>query len=145
MDYNRAGVPLIEIVSKPCIHSAKQASAYAMAVRAIYNISTQVTVIWKGIAKDRYQHLSQKKGETKFRNKVEIKNMNSFSFMEMAIESEVKRQIKEYESHPEKDPNEVIVQSTFRWDPEKKQTVLMRRKEGADDYRYFPEPDLPLY
>lgn len=144
VDYNRAGVPLIEIVSKPCIHSAKQASAYAMAVRAILQyIDASDCNMEEGSLRIDTNISVRKKGEKEFRNKVEIKNMNSFSFMEMAIEAEVKRQIREYESHPDKDPQEVIQQSTFRWDPEKKQTVLMRRKEGADDYRYFPEPDLP--
>ncbi len=69
--------------------------------------------------------------------------MNSFTFMGMAIEAEVKRQIREYVANPDKDPNTVIAQATYRWDPEKKETVLMRRKESADDYRYFFEPDLP--
>jgi len=69
--------------------------------------------------------------------------MNSFSFMEKAIEAEVARQIEEYEANPDKDPKKVIGQATYRWDPDKKQTVLMRQKEYAEDYRYFPEPDLP--
>lgn len=144
VDYNRAGVPLIEIVSKPCIHSAKEASAYAMAVRAILQyIDASDCNMEEGSLRIDTNISVRKKGETEFRNKIEIKNMNSFSFMEMAIEAEVKRQIREYESNPNKDPSEVIHQSTYRWDPEKKQTVMMRRKEGADDYRYFPEPDLP--
>jgi aspartyl-tRNA(Asn)/glutamyl-tRNA(Gln) amidotransferase subunit B len=144
VDYNRAGVPLIEIVSKPCIHSAKEASAYAMAVRAILQyIDASDCNMEEGSLRMDTNISVRKKGEQGFRNKIEIKNMNSFSFMEMAIEAEVKRQIREYESNPNKDPNEVIQQSTYRWDPEKKQTVLMRRKEAADDYRYFPEPDLP--
>ena len=76
------------------------------------------------------------------RNKIEIKNMNSFSFMELAIKSEINRQIEEYLNHPNMPHDQVIQQATYRWDPEKKETVLMRRKETADDYRYFPEPDL---
>ncbi len=68
--------------------------------------------------------------------------MNSFSFMEMAIKSEVHRQIEAYLNNPQLPTDQVIHQSTYRWDPEKKETVLMRRKETADDYRYFPEPDL---
>lgn len=144
VDYNRAGVPLIEIVSKPCIHSAKEASAYAMAVRAILQyIDASDCNMEEGSLRMDTNISVRKKGEQGFRNKIEIKNMNSFSFMEMAIEAEVKRQIREYESNPNKDPKDVIQQSTYRWDPEKKQTVLMRRKEAADDYRYFPEPDLP--
>jgi aspartyl-tRNA(Asn)/glutamyl-tRNA(Gln) amidotransferase subunit B len=81
-------------------------------------------------------------GEKSLRNKIEIKNMNSFSNMEQALESEIKRQIREYTSNPSKPPGEVIRQATYRWDPEKNETVLMRSKETADDYRYFPEPDL---
>ena len=81
-------------------------------------------------------------GEQGLRNKIEIKNMNSFNFLEMALESEIKRQIKEYTNNPHKPHKEVIRQATFRWDPDKKQTILMRTKETSDDYRYFPEPDL---
>ncbi len=84
----------------------------------------------------------RRRGEKGLRNKIEIKNMNSFSNMEMALEAEIKRQIREYTANPGKPPREVIQQATYRWDPEKKETVLMRRKEQADDYRYFPEPDL---
>jgi aspartyl-tRNA(Asn)/glutamyl-tRNA(Gln) amidotransferase subunit B len=62
--------------------------------------------------------------------------------MEMALESEIKRQIREYTQNPDTPVDEVIKQATYRWDPEKKETVIMRRKEQADDYRYFPEPDL---
>jgi aspartyl-tRNA(Asn)/glutamyl-tRNA(Gln) amidotransferase subunit B len=82
------------------------------------------------------------KGEKGLRNKIEIKNMNSFSFMEMALKAEIHRQIEEYLNHPNVPHHQVIQQATYRWDPEKKETVLMRRKETADDYRYFPEPDL---
>jgi aspartyl-tRNA(Asn)/glutamyl-tRNA(Gln) amidotransferase subunit B len=82
------------------------------------------------------------KGEQGLRNKIEIKNMNSFNFMELALKSEIYRQIEEYLNHPDMPSDEVIQQATYRWDPEKKETVLMRRKETADDYRYFPEPDL---
>jgi aspartyl-tRNA(Asn)/glutamyl-tRNA(Gln) amidotransferase subunit B len=85
----------------------------------------------------------KKKTEDKLRNKIEIKNMNSFNFIEMAIDAEVKRQIKIYTKDPDKDPKTLVPQSTFRWDPEAKVTRLMRLKEAAEDYRYFPEPDLP--
>jgi aspartyl-tRNA(Asn)/glutamyl-tRNA(Gln) amidotransferase subunit B len=69
--------------------------------------------------------------------------MNSFHFLEMAIESEVARQISLYINNPHKTQQELIPPGTYRWDPETKETVLMRTKESADDYRYFPEPDLP--
>jgi aspartyl-tRNA(Asn)/glutamyl-tRNA(Gln) amidotransferase subunit B len=85
----------------------------------------------------------RKKGETALRNKTEIKNMNSFNFMEKALNLEAARQIRLYEAHPDKPQDELVRQETYRWDPERGDIVLMRRKEGADDYRYFPEPDLP--
>lgn len=144
VDYNRAGVPLIEIVSEPCIHSPKQAVAYATAIKAILEyIDASDCNMEEGSLRIDANISVRPKGEKTLRNKIEIKNMNSFSFMEMAIESEIKRQVREYLMHPSKNVNDVIIQSTYRWDPEKKETVLMRRKEKAEDYRYFPEPDLP--
>lgn len=143
VDYNRAGVPLIEIVSKPCIHSPEEAMAYAMAVKAILQyIDASDCNMEEGSLRFDANISVRKIGEQGLRNKIEIKNMNSFTFMGMALESEIKRQIKLYRANPDKDPGEVIQQATYRWDPDKKQTVLMRRKEEADDYRYFPEPDL---
>lgn len=143
IDYNRAGVPLIEIVSKACIHNAREAVAYAMAVKAILQyIDACDCNMEEGSLRMDINISVRLKGETGLRNKIEIKNMNSFSNMEMAIEAEVKRQIREYTNNPDKPVDQVISQATYRWDPEKKETVLMRRKEHADDYRYFPEPDL---
>ncbi|MBA3816800.1 MAG: Asp-tRNA(Asn)/Glu-tRNA(Gln) amidotransferase subunit GatB [Parachlamydiaceae bacterium] len=143
VDYNRAGVPLIEIVSEACIHSGREAVAYAMAVKAILQyIDACDCNMDEGSLRIDTNISVRLKGETGLRNKIEIKNMNSFSNMEMAIEAEVKRQIREYTQNPDKPLADVISQSTYRWDPDKKETVLMRRKEHADDYRYFPEPDL---
>lgn len=143
VDYNRAGCPLIEIVSEPCIHTAEEASAYAMAVKAILQyIDASDCNMEEGSLRIDTNISVRPKGETTLRNKIEIKNMNSFSFMEMAIKSEVYRQIEEYLQNPTTPHADVIHQATYRWDPEKKETVLMRRKETADDYRYFPEPDL---
>lgn len=143
VDYNRAGVPLIEIVSEPCIHSAKEAVAYCMAVKAILQyIDASDCNMEEGSLRVDANISVRPKGEKELRNKSEIKNMNSFSNMEMAIESEIKRQIREYNNHPGIPHQEVIKQATYRWDPEKKETVLMRSKERAEDYRYFPEPDL---
>lgn len=143
VDYNRAGCPLIEIVSEPCIHTAQEAAAYAMAVKAILQyIDVSDCNMEEGSLRIDTNISVRPRGETTLRNKIEIKNMNSFSFMELAIKSEIYRQIEEYISHPDTPPEKVIHQSTYRWDPEKKETVLMRRKETADDYRYFPEPDL---
>ncbi|MDF2550126.1 MAG: gatB [Chlamydiales bacterium] len=144
VDYNRAGVPLIEIVSKPCMHSPKEASAYAMAVRAILQyLDVCDCNMQEGSLRMDANVSVRLKGETYLRNKIEIKNMNSFSNMEMALESEIKRQIKAYQDNPDKPALEVIIPSTYRFDPDKRETVLMRRKETSDDYRYFPEPDLP--
>lgn len=143
VDYNRAGVPLVEIVSEPCIHSPREAVAYAMAVKAILQyIDASDCNMEEGSLRVDANISVRLSGEKGFRNKIEIKNMNSFSNMEMALEAEIKRQIREYLAHPDKPHHEVITQATYRWDPEKKETVLMRRKETADDYRYFPEPDL---
>lgn len=144
VDYNRAGCPLIEIVSEPCIHTPKEAVAYAKAVKAILQyIDVSDCNMEEGSLRIDTNISVRLKGERALRNKIEIKNMNSFSFMEMAIHAEIYRQIEEYLSNPTLPVEQVIPQATFRWDPERKETVLMRRKETADDYRYFPEPDLP--
>lgn len=141
VDYNRAGVPLIEIVSEPCIHSPKQASAYAMAIKAILEyIDVSDCNMEEGSLRFDANISVRRRGETHLRNKVEIKNMNSFMFLEMAIEAEAKRQIKKYRA--EGDGPHVISPATYRWDGEKKENILMRKKESAEDYRYFPEPDL---
>lgn len=143
VDYNRAGVPLIEIVSEPCIKSAQEASAYALAIKAILQyLDASDCNMEEGSLRFDVNVSVRKIGEQGLRNKIEIKNLNSFNFMELAIEKEIHRQIREYERHPEENYKEVIAQATYRWDAEKKETILMRRKETADDYRYFPEPDL---
>lgn len=143
VDYNRAGCPLIEVVSDPCIRTSREAVAYAMAVKAIMEyIDASDCNMEEGSLRMDVNISVRPKGEKTLRNKIEIKNMNSFTFMEMAIRSEIKRQIKEYSDNPGVDPQLIIVPSTYRWDPDRQETVLMRRKESADDYRYFPEPDL---
>jgi len=143
IDYNRAGAPLIEIVSEPCIHSAKDASAYAAAIRAImlYLDASDANMEEGNLRID--ANISVRlKGEKELRPRIEIKNMNSFSFMEMAIDAEIQRQIDLYTQNPTTAYSELIPAGTYRWDPELKQAVLMRVKESSDDYRYFPEPDL---
>lgn len=143
VDYNRAGSPLIEIVSEPCIHTSSEAVSYAMAIKAILEyLDVSDCNMEEGSLRIDTNVSVRPKGEKGLRNKIEIKNMNSFSFMDLALKSEIHRQIEEYLKHPEVPIDQVISQSTYRWDPEKKETVLMRRKETADDYRYFPEPDL---
>ncbi len=143
VDYNRAGAPLLEIVSEACIHSAKDAAAYAAAVRAILlYLDACDGNMEEGSLRIDANISVRPKGEKELRPRIEIKNMNSFSFLEMAITSEIGRQIKLYLNHPHKDHLELIPPGTYRWDPETKQAILMRKKESADDYRYFPEPDL---
>lgn len=138
VDFNRAGVPLIEVVSEPCMRSAEEASAYASSLKTLL----EYLDICEGNMEEGHLRMDvnvsvRKKGENGLRPKVEIKNMNSFHNMELAIRSEQARQIALYES------GGGVVGGTYRFDLEKGETVLMRAKESADDYRYFPEPDLP--
>ncbi|MEX1013051.1 MAG: Asp-tRNA(Asn)/Glu-tRNA(Gln) amidotransferase subunit GatB [Waddliaceae bacterium] len=144
VDYNRAGVPLIEIVSEPCIHSPDEAVAYATAIRAILQyLDVSDCNMEEGSLRFDVNISVRKKGETALRPKIEIKNLNSFSNMHRAVTAEIKRQIKLYTDHPDLTPTQLIPQSTYRFDPDLGEVILMRRKEDADDYRYFPEPDLP--
>lgn len=139
IDFNRAGVPLVEIVSEPEIHSAKEAAAYVSAMREL--------VVYLGISDGKMEEGSlrcdvnisiAKEGATQLGTKVEIKNLNSTNNVQKAIEKEIERQQKALES------GEEIVQSTRRFDETLQDTVLMRKKEGTVDYRYFPEPNIPM-
>lgn len=144
VDYNRAGVPLIEIVTEPCIYSAKEASAFAMALRAILiYLDISNCNMEEGSMRMDVNVSVRKKGETSLRSKIEVKNLNSFSNMELAIEAEIKRQIEAYTQQAHLDPSDVIKSTTMRFDLATKQTIAMRSKVEAEDYRYFPEPDLP--
>jgi len=144
VDYNRAGAPLIEIVSEPCMHSAKDASSYAQAIRSLMlYLDASDGNMEEGSLRIDVNISVRPKGETELRPRIEIKNMNSFHFLETAIEAEVSRQIALYITNPHRSPKDLIPPGTYRWDPDTKETILMRRKESADDYRYFPEPDLP--
>lgn len=138
VDFNRAGVPLIEIVSEPDMRSGQEAAEYAQELRRI--------VRYLGVSDGNMQEGSLRcdvnvsvrpVGQEKFGTKVEIKNMNSFSAIQRAIEHEIQRQIEEIESGGE------IVQETRLWEEGGQRTISMRKKEGSSDYRYFPEPDLP--
>lgn len=143
IDYNRAGVPLIEIVSEPCMHSPEEASSYAKAIKAIFQyLDASDCNMEEGSLRFDANISVRPKGSSLLRPKVEIKNMNSFNFLEMAIACEVEKQIHLYEKHPHEPVEKVIESGTYRWDTDKKTTVLMRKKEKAEDYRYFPEPDL---
>jgi aspartyl-tRNA(Asn)/glutamyl-tRNA(Gln) amidotransferase subunit B len=143
VDYNRAGVPLLEIVSEPCMHSPQEAKAYAMTIKAIMEyLDASDCNMEEGSLRIDANISVRLKGETKLRNKIEVKNMNSFSYMEAALESEILRQIQFYSAHP----HETIESGTYRFDSEQNKVILMRLKEQAEDYRYFPEPDLlPLH
>jgi aspartyl-tRNA(Asn)/glutamyl-tRNA(Gln) amidotransferase subunit B len=140
VDYNRAGVPLLEIVSEPCFHSPEEAKAYAMTIKAIMEyLDASDCNMEEGSLRIDANVSVRLKTETKLRNKIEIKNMNSFSHMETALESEIRRQIQYYSAHP----HETLQSGTYRFDPASSKLILMRLKEQAEDYRYFPEPDLP--
>lgn len=144
VDLNRAGVPLIEIVSMPCMRSPKEAVAYAQAIKSIMEyIDASDCNMEEGSLRIDVNISVRKKGETGLRPKVEIKNMNSFSNMQTALDYEIHRQIRLYEENPGVPFHEVMPNSTYRFDPVEQRTVLMRRKETAADYRYFPDPDLP--
>lgn len=144
VDYNRAGSALIEIVSEPCMHSADEAVAYATALRELMlHLDITDGNMEEGSLRMDVNISVRPEGSHELRNRIEIKNINSFSFMHMAINSEVKRQIAAYTSSPDASWDEIIPRSTYRFDTERKETVLMRTKEAAEDYRYFPEPDLP--
>ncbi len=122
------------------MHSPKDASAYAMAVKAIMEyIDASDCNMEAGSLRIDANISVRLKGEQGFRNKIEIKNMNSFSHMEIALESEIRRQIQFYSKHP----HEKIEHGTYRFDTETGEVIRMRVKEQAEDYRYFPEPDLP--
>ncbi|KGF73565.1 glutamyl-tRNA amidotransferase [Neosynechococcus sphagnicola sy1] len=138
VDYNRAGVPLIEIVSEPDLRTGQEAAEYAQELRRI--------VRYLGVSDGNMQEGSLRcdvnisvrpVGQEKFGTKIEIKNMNSFNAIQRAIEYEIERQTKALEI------GEPLFQETRLWEEGTQKTVSMRSKEGSSDYRYFPEPDLP--
>lgn len=137
INLNRAGVPLLEIVSGPDMSSAQEAAEYARTVRKILRyLNVCDGNLEEGSMRCDCNVSVRKKGEKKFGTKVELKNINSFRFIEKAIEYEIQRQIDCIES------GESIVQETRLYDPTKNRTFAMRSKEEAHDYRYFPDPDL---
>ena len=138
IDLNRAGMPLLEIVSEPDMRSAAEAVAYAKTLHAL--------VRWIGICDGNMQEGSfrcdanvsvRRQGEAKLGTRCEIKNLNSFRFLQQAIEFEVRRQTELIED------GGTVVQETRLYDPDRGETRSMRSKEDAQDYRYFPDPDLP--
>ncbi|BEV35315.1 Asp-tRNA(Asn)/Glu-tRNA(Gln) amidotransferase subunit GatB [Synechococcus sp. M16CYN] len=137
VDYNRAGVALAEIVSKPDLRTGREAAEYASEIRRIMR--------YLGVSDGNMQegslrcdvNISVRRGpDAPFGTKVEIKNMNSFSAIQKACDYEIRRQVKAYET------GEPVAQETRLWDESKQLTKSMRSKEGSSDYRYFPDPDL---
>ncbi|WP_321813776.1 MULTISPECIES: Asp-tRNA(Asn)/Glu-tRNA(Gln) amidotransferase subunit GatB [unclassified Paraburkholderia] len=137
IDLNRAGTPLLEIVTEPEMRSAAEAVAYAKSLHTL--------VVWLGICDGNMQEGSfrcdanvsvRPVGQKEFGTRAEIKNLNSFRFLEEAIQYEVRRQIELIED------GGTVVQETRLYDPDKRETRSMRSKEDAHDYRYFPDPDL---
>ena len=138
IDLNRAGTPLLEIVTEPEMRSSAEAVAYARALHTL--------VRWIGICDGNMQEGSfrcdanvsvRPAGQKEFGTRCEIKNLNSFRFMQDAIDYEVRRQIELIEDGGK------VVQETRLYDPDRRETRSMRSKEDAQDYRYFPDPDLP--
>ncbi|MFC1801969.1 Asp-tRNA(Asn)/Glu-tRNA(Gln) amidotransferase subunit GatB [Patescibacteria group bacterium] len=137
VDFNRAGVPLMELVTEPVITEAKQAGDFAREL--------QLLLRYLGVSKANMEkgemrveaNISVSSEEGKLGTKVEVKNLNSFKVVEKAIDYEIKRQIEALES------GEKIIQETRGWDDNSQKTFSQRIKEEANDYRYFPEPDLP--
>jgi aspartyl-tRNA(Asn)/glutamyl-tRNA(Gln) amidotransferase subunit B len=138
VDFNRAGVPLMEIVSKPDLRGPDEAAAYLKALRAI--------LVYLRVCDGNMEEGSMRcdanislrpVGQAEYGTKVEIKNMNSFRNVRDALDYEIRRQTRALET------GERLVQETRLWDPDRAVTVSMRSKEFAHDYRYFPEPDLP--
>lgn len=137
IDYNRAGTALMEIVSNPCMHSADDAFAYIHAVKLIMQYGgISDCDMEKGHMRSDVNISVRPVGQEKLGEKVEIKNMNSPSFIVEAIHYEIDRQIELIESGGE------VVQETRGYDPDRGETFTQRTKENAHDYRYFPEPDL---
>ena len=141
VDYNRQGTPLVEIVSEPDMRSPEEAYAYLEKLKNIIQYTGVSDVkMQEGSLRCDANISLRPIGQEEFGTKAELKNLNSFSFVQKGLEFEETRQEKVLLSGGE------ILQETRRYDEKTKETILMRIKEGSDDYRYFPEPDLvPLY
>ena len=138
VDYNRSGVPLVEIVSEPDLRSAADAAEFFSRVRSV--------LVWLGVNDGNMEEGSLRcdanvsvrpEGTTALGTKAEVKNLNSFRFLQKALEHEIARQIEVIAEGGR------VVQETRLWDADAGRTISMRSKEEAHDYRYFPEPDLP--
>ena len=139
LDFNRSGVPLIEIVSEPDIRSSAEANDYLRRLKEILEyLDVNDGNMEEGSLRCDANVSVRKVGEQKFGTRTELKNINSFRFVQKAIDFEIDRQIEVIESGGR------VVQETRLWNADEERTVSMRSKEEAHDYRYFPEPDLPL-
>ncbi|WNH08021.1 bifunctional amidotransferase subunit GatB/aspartate--tRNA ligase AspS [Thalassobellus suaedae] len=141
VDFNKAGVPLIEIVTEPCIRHIEDASTYAQYIqRIVQNLKISEANLEKGEFKSDVSVSLRKKHSYKLNPRTEIKNLNSFKFMVDALKEEVEKQLNYFLEHKEFRPD----QTTVLWDAELKQTKTMRKKEFEADYRFISEPDLPF-
>ena len=137
VDFNRGGTPLVEIVSEPDIRSADEADRYLRLLRqTIVDLGVSDAEMEKGTLRADVNVSVRKRGEEGYRPRWELKNMNSFTFIRRGIEAAVREQVATYER------GEEIEQSTYDYDPDTDRLTVHRSKEEADDYRYFPEPDL---
>jgi len=137
IDFNRGGTPLVEIVTKPDLHSADQARRFLQLLRqTIVELGISDAEMEKGQLRADANVSVRELGETGFRTRTELKNMNSFNHIARGIDAEVRRQIATWESGGE------VVQQTLDYEVKSDTVTPRRRKEEADDYRYFPEPDL---
>jgi aspartyl-tRNA(Asn)/glutamyl-tRNA(Gln) amidotransferase subunit B len=137
IDFNRGGTPLVEIVTKPDIRSAEQARRFLQLLRqTIVELGISDAEMEKGQLRADANVSVREQGETGYRTRTELKNMNSFNHIARGIDAEVRRQIATWESGSE------VVQETLDYEVKSDTVTPRRRKEEADDYRYFPEPDL---
>lgn len=137
VDFNRVGVPLIEIVSEPDLRSPEEARLYLEKLKAILQYTEVSDVkMEEGSLRCDANISIRPKGQKEFGTKTELKNMNTFSGVQRGLEYEEKRQAELLDS------GQQVVQETRRWDEARRETVVMRSKEEAHDYRYFPDPDL---
>src|SRR5690348_3586514 len=137
VDFNRGGTPLLEIVTEPDIRSADEADRFLRLLRqTIVELGVSDAEMEKGTLRADVNVSVRKRGEDGFRPRWELKNMNSFTFIRRGIEAAIREQVAAYER------GETLEQSTYDYDPDTDKLTVHRSKEEADDYRYFPEPDL---
>ncbi len=138
IDLNRAGIPLLEIVSEPELHSAEEVRAFAVALRSLLlYLGVNTGDMQKGVLRIEPNVSVRPAGSSEFGTRTEIKNLNSFRALEKSVGYEIQRQIKLNRQGKQ------VVQETMGWDEAVEETIPQRSKEEAHDYRYFPEPDLP--